>query len=196
MSNSFKHKNFTNRLFQFILKRSVFLLPLIFLACVNDPSQAKSMEDMHTKIQIETGTNVNMIYSEDAKPSIKILADKALRYNVEIPYTEFNEGMIIYFYDENGELESTLTANYGKMTDGSTDLLAQDDVVVINKAGEKLNTEHLIWDKEAELIKSEGFVKITTEDEIIYGNGFESDDKFSNYTIFQIKGTVNIKEED
>lgn len=196
MSNSFKHKNFTNRLFQFILKRSVFLLPLIFLACVNDPSQAKSMEDMHAKIQVETGTNVNMIYSEDAKPSIKILADKALRYNVEVPYTEFNEGMIIYFYDENGELESTLTANYGKMTDGSTDLLAQDDVVVINKAGEKLNTEHLIWDKEAELIKSEGFVKITTEDEIIYGNGFESDDKFSNYTIFQIKGTVNIKEED
>ena len=196
MTKSFKFIKNINRLFHFIMKRSVLVLPLLLFACVNDPSEAKNIEDIHTKVPVERGTNVKIVYTEDAKPSIKILADVALRHVVEEPYTEFIEGMIIYFYDEEGELESTLTANYGKMTDGSTDLLAQDDVVVVNKEGERLNTEHLIWDKEAELIKSDGFVKITTEDEIIYGNGFESDDKFSNYTIFQIKGTVNIKEEE
>ena len=65
---------------------------------------------------------------------------------------------------------------------------------VRNKKGETLNTEHLIWDKKKSLIRTEGFVKIHTKDEIIYGDGFESNDDFTEYTITNIHGMVNVKE--
>jgi LPS export ABC transporter protein LptC len=71
---------------------------------------------------------------------------------------------------------------------------AKRNVVVVNEKGDKLNTEHLIWDKNTRMIRTEEFVKITTEDEIIMGNGMEADEHFTKYKIKQIKGIISIKE--
>jgi hypothetical protein len=71
---------------------------------------------------------------------------------------------------------------------------ARNDVVLINKLGEKLNTEHLIWNPKKEIIYSEEFVKITTAVEIIWGEGFESNQSFTNFKIKQIKGTILVED--
>ena len=65
---------------------------------------------------------------------------------------------------------------------------------MINELGEKLNTEHLIWLQEEERIYSEVFVKITTEDEIIMGDGFESNESFTNFKITHITGTILVED--
>ena len=65
-------------------------------------------------------------------------------------------------------------------------------MVVVNEKGEQLNTEHLVWDEKQEKLLSDEFVKITTKDEIIFGNGFEANQDFSKYRIFKIKGTISI----
>ena len=71
---------------------------------------------------------------------------------------------------------------------------AKNNVVVVNEKGEQLNTEHLTWDKKQSLIYTKEFVKITTAEEIIYGNGLESNQSFTKYKIKDIKGTINLKE--
>ena len=71
---------------------------------------------------------------------------------------------------------------------------AKGDVVFINEVGEKLNTEHLIWNQKEERIYSEEFVKITTADEIIWGEGFESNQSFTNFKIKHIKGTILVED--
>jgi hypothetical protein len=75
-------------------------------------------------------------------------------------------------------------------------MTARNDVVVINKKGEKLNTEELIWDEQREQIYSNAFVKITTDDEIIMGNGLESNQTFTDYTVKHITGSIKVKTED
>ena len=40
------------------------------------------------------------------------------------------------------------------------------------------------------------FVKITTEDEIIMGEGFESNQSFTKFKIKKIKGTISLDEEE
>lgn len=67
---------------------------------------------------------------------------------------------------------------------------------MVNEKNEKLNTEHLIWNERTKKIYSDDFVKITTPDEIIFGNGFEADQDFSRYKIMKIKGTINLKKSD
>ncbi len=37
-------------------------------------------------------------------------------------------------------------------------------------------------------------MKITTEDEVIFGHGLESNQDFTKYRIKKIKGTINLKD--
>ena len=60
---------------------------------------------------------------------------------------------------------------------------------------EILNTEHLIWLQKEEKIYTEEFVKITTPDEIIYGDGLEANQQFTKYRIKNIKGTIAVDED-
>ena len=156
----------------------------------------EEIEEIEAKkfIKEEFGSNVEILITKKGKANTKIIAPKVIRNYASKPFNEFPEGMILKVFNEAGEQESTLTANYGKLGDGSSEMIAKDSVVVINKKGETLNTEHLIWDKKKSLIRTEGFVKIHTEDEIIYGDGFESNDDFTEYTITNIHGMVNVKE--
>ena len=66
-------------------------------------------------------------------------------------------------------------------------------MVVVNRKGERLNTEKLIWDERNELLSSDRFVKITTAEEIIFGDGFEANQDFSRYRIFNVKGRLTVK---
>ena len=73
---------------------------------------------------------------------------------------------------------------------------AQTNVIVTNKDGDQLNTEQLIWDQAKQTIFSEEFVKITTKEEIIYGDGFESNENFTQYRIKHIKGIISVEEDE
>ena len=65
----------------------------------------------------------------------------------------------------------------------------------INEAGEKLETELLFWDQKKELIYTDRFVKITTEDQIVQGYGLESDPRLSRRRIKKLSATIYINEE-
>lgn len=191
--------NKQNKAFHLVVKRFVILMgvTLSLATCTtNEVAEVKEMEAKENAGKEEFGTEVEILITKKGKANIKITAPVAVRNYGTKPFTEFPEGMTLEVYNQQGEQESTLRANYGKMGDGSTQMTAKDSVVVVNKTGEVLNTEHLIWDKEQSIIKTEGFVKIHTADEIIYGDGFESNDDFTEYTITNIHGIVKVKEEE
>ena len=83
-------------------------------------------------------------------------------------------------------------ANYAIKFEEDNRMEVMNDVVVVNRFGEKLNTEHLIWEANTDRIHTDEFVKITTKDEIIYGDGLEANQDFTKYKILNIKGVLNI----
>ena len=182
--------------FPFTWKRIVFFILIVsFASCTNDLGEVKEITKEY--LNIERGNEVEILFTEDAVPTIKIEAPTAVRYSPdppEMPYTDFPDGLKLYVYDSNGELDSELKANQGRMTDNSDDLEVNGDVSIINQKGEQLNTETLTWNKIDKKIRSDGFVKIFTDDEIIYGTGFEADENFTNYIIYNISGIVKIKD--
>lgn len=189
----------SNNPFSFRWKRIVFFILLLFSfqSCSNKLEEVEEISEEF--LSVERGKEVEILFTEDALPTIKIVAPTAVRYNLlppDMPYTFFPDGLILYVYDEEGNLDSELSANTGKMSDNSDDLSVEGDVEIINQKGEKLNTESLTWNKEEKKIRSEGFVKIFTDDEIIYGTGFEADENFTNYVIYNIKGTVKVRDEE
>ena len=68
------------------------------------------------------------------------------------------------------------------------------NVEVVNVNGEKLNTEHLIWDEQKKKIISDDFVKITTAKEIIMGKGLEANQDFTQYEIKEVTGTIRVED--
>jgi len=74
-------------------------------------------------------------------------------------------------------------------------LIVEGNVVFVNDKGEKLETEKLTWIEKDAKIRTEDAVKITTANEVITGYGLEADEDFSNYTIRNISGIVNVEDE-
>lgn len=147
-------------------------------------------------VNIEKGKQVEINYSDNGVVRIKAIAPTATRFNKDKPYFEFSDGIKILFYNEQHNIESTLTAKYATAYENSHSMTARDSVVVINSKGEVLNTDELIWDEDKKIIYSNSFVKIRTPDEIIYGNGMTANENFTGYVIKNITGTIKVKSGD
>jgi len=176
-----------------------YIIPIIFIigilySCKNDIDEVNALTS-NANDPIRTGKNVELIYSEKATAKIKVKAPQMKEYANEKNYMEMPAGIEVFFYDSLQKVTTTLTANYAINWVSDNKMEAKNDVVVINEKGEKLNTEHLVWLQDSAKIYSDEFVKITTADEILMGDGLEANEDFTKYKILKIKGIINLKEE-
>lgn len=169
----------------------IFLLLLLLSSCQNS-LQDVELYSKDINVNIEQGTNVEIRYSEKAKVQVKIIAPKLIKFKGEDPYMEMPEKVEMYFYNDWGETTSKLTADYGIHFSKRKTMKAVGNVLLVNNKGEKLNAEELIWDQNSKKIYSDKFVKVTTEDEIMFGNGFESNEDFSEYKVMKLTGQLKI----
>lgn len=164
------------------------------VGCVNDMNEvAAILEPAH--LPVEEGDNISMIYTDSAKVKVRVEAPRLERYTGDDPYLEMPAGVHVRFYRSDGNVESELTADYAISYEKSNVMTAKKNVVLINTNGEKLNSEELNWSEKDHRIFTEEFVTITTEDEVIYGHGFESNEDFTKYKINKISGTIQIEDE-
>jgi LPS export ABC transporter protein LptC len=170
------------------------LIFVVFVSCENDKSKV-DLITKKTNLPVETATNIDVLYSDSAKVKARLMAPLMNHFTIPKSYFEMPKGVDLKFYDDSLNIISTLTANYAINRETENIMEARNNVVVVNKKGEQLNTEHLIWDQKAKKIYSNVFSKITTKDEIIIGNGFEANEDFTNYKITQVKGSFNVNKE-
>ena len=112
------------------------------------------------------------------------------------PYNEFPEGLHLFVYNDSGKVEAQVKSRYAIYHKEDDLWKLQNDVEAVNFKDEVINTEQLYWDVDKKKIYSDEFIKITTDEEILTGYGFESDEKFENYTINNISGIVAVNEDD
>ena len=174
---------------------AVILISFCFISgCKNDLDEAKLVTS-RANVNIEKGKDVIIQYSDHGNTKIKATAKTLTRFNVEKPYLEFTDGIKMTFYSEDKAVGTTMTADYAVAVENSNLMTARKNVEVINAKGEKLNTEEIIWDEQKKIIYSNAFVKISTADEIIWGNGMEANEDFTDYVIKKVIGKVKVKTE-
>jgi LPS export ABC transporter protein LptC len=141
--------------------------------------------------------NVEMTYSEMGKNKIVLKTPLLERFiTSDEPQEIMPDGLEVVFLDSLGKPSAYVYSNYGIHFPDREILELQNDVRVFNIKNERLNTEVLIWDRKNEKIYSDDFVKITTEEETFYGDGFEADQDFKTYKIKHIRGILSIEDED
>ncbi len=167
----------------------------LFFSCKNDIEVINTLTRV-IDLPTESIYHVESIYSDSAKIQIRIKAAELRRYgNASEPYMEFPQGIEVLFYDDQANVSSQLTANFAIYHEMQKLWEARDSVVAINVNGELLNTDLLFWDEEKGLIYSTRFVKITTSDEVLFGEGLEANQDFTDWVIKKPKGTFYLEEE-
>lgn len=165
----------------------------MLFSCSNDLETIKTFQqsgepDLATKYK-----DVSIFYSDSAKLQMKINADEMLNYQGDNERTEFHKNVEMYFYSEEGVLETTLQANKVIRKAKENQLEAFNDVVLINQNGETLNTEYLLYQEDKEELYTDKAVKITREKEVLWGEGLVSNANFTKYSIKKIKSQIPIE---
>jgi LPS export ABC transporter protein LptC len=176
-------------------------LPILFLfsiflmfSCTNDMRDVMALPQ-NKVAPSQIGDTVTLLYTDSSQLKIMLKANRMLVFdkNVPEPFTVLSKGLFVTFFDEEEKISSTLRADYGVRFDRSRRMEAKYQVELVNKEGKKLETEKLIWDEANKRVYTDAPVKISTEKEIITGKGLESNQDFTKYTLKEITGTIQLK---
>ena len=172
-----------------------FYLLIFFSSCETDiPTINQILSGKNTPS--ETGKEVEIVYSDSGIVKMKLMAVQLDRFAGEKTYIEMPKGVKMFFYDDSLQVTSQLKADYGIRYDNEGRMEAKRHVVVVNVKGDTLNTEHLIWDETKARVYTKAFVRITTKDEVLFGDGLESNEDFTKYKITHLTGIVNVKDKE
>ncbi len=172
------------------------VLTILAISCsMDDADKVKVMTDRRN-MPLETGKNMVIHYTDSGYIKAKIFAPVMERYaNEERNETVMKQGMTAYFLNKNKKVESYLKSKYAIRQDRERKMVASDDVILVNNKGDTLRTELLTWDESTQKIYTDKFIRITTPEQIILGDGLESNTEFTEYKIFKIRGTVSLKKQ-
>lgn len=162
-----------------------------FSACENDLSEVNRLFSKD-ETMVETATGVEMLYSDSARLKLRIVTPKLVRHlDKKTPFQEFPNGLAVEFFSEDGlTVTGRMTARYAERYESDNKFIVRDSVVWDGTRGEKLETEELIWEEETDKVHTNKFVIVRRPDEIIYGHGFESNQKFTQWKIRAIEGRI------
>jgi len=173
----------------------IFFTAMLF-ACEN---QMETIRELTTSDSIpsEIAKDVRIIFSDSAIVEMVLTSPVMVKVGGKEPYIEFPEGLLVKTYDNYHLVVSELQAEYGKRYERKKLIELYKNFVVINhNTGKKLQTEQLIWNEQTKKIYNSVFVTITEKDKTIHGDSLLSDQSFEQVTIYNVRGTIQIKDED
>lgn len=179
-------------------KNKFILLAFLATCCVALQSCSNDVEGFSKTIDrsilnSEKANDVTIFYSKEGHTRAKLQTPVFNHMQQSNPtYIEMPKGLVVEFYDDSLQVSSTLSSKYGKLFEDSNNVLVRDSVVVRNNKNEQLNTEELVWNEKMQRFFTEKFVKITTPTQIIYGDGLESNQNFTEYKIINVKGVIGV----
>ena len=183
------------------MKQYIYILFLglsVIYACAPDTKGLK--ESFHFNLPIPSAiyTDYEIIYNDSGLTQVKISGDTLEQYNSDgtsEAQDKMKDSVHLWFYDDNMVVKSELIADNAIRNRATGYMEAFGNVIVYNSKGERLNTEHLIWDERKGQILSNDTVVITKKNQTIKGKGLVSDQNFINYEIKNVVGNINIERE-
>lgn len=170
------------------------LVLLSFSSCKKNKLEIVSETDFMSLPSL-TAKDFNTTYTDSGSVLVVMRSPLLENYaNVEPPYTEFKYGMDVFFYEGSEEPSASVSALYAIYHEEKKLWELRDSVIVENETKDKLETEQLFWDQEKDKIYTDRFVKITSVDQTVMGNGFESDTRLKKRKIKKVSAVLYVEE--
>jgi Lipopolysaccharide-assembly, LptC-related len=165
----------------------VTLLSISLFSCENDIQTVAALTTK--KIGVEEGINIESYMSTAGKVKAKLTAPYMIRQQLDSAKTEFTKTLNVLFYDTLLKPESFLFAKYGKYVEFNNTVLLRDSIVVYNTKHDTLWCNDLLWNKNTGTFFTDKPIVVSQDNEgirqKIYGRGLQSDQTFTNFTIYK-----------
>jgi LPS export ABC transporter protein LptC len=178
-------------------KRCLAVLFLsLFLHSCNDNREVDDIMQKHSAFPTEQGEVVEILYTDSGLVRIRITAPEMNHYTINVPepYTEMPKGVYIEFFNDSSQIKTTLKADYGIRYEKNKRTEVRQNVVVVNLAGEVLNTQKLNWDEALHKIYSDVAVSIKTKNDVLRGSGMTANEDFTEWEMRDPVGSKEVEE--
>lgn len=171
---------------------------LVFTSCQNSAEEIESLTGISKANEVDKAKEVTMYYSDKGKVKAVIRAKEFMRNAAaQKPYADIKQSLKVEFYNDSLEVESTLTAKSARIYESDGNVIVRDNVVVVNKKGERLETEELVWNQKLDKFYTNKKVTIiNSPTQIMRGDGLEANADFSWYKIGNLKGNIAVDGKD
>lgn len=166
---------------------------LLLYGCVNDIEKIKAFSSSEI-LPVLHAENFETTYSDSGMVRFFLKTPELKRFENEgASFVEFPRGILLVKYNDRMEMISSISARYARQFEKEKRWEAKNDVVAINSLGDTMKTEHLVWDEQEKRIYNNEYVQVIRPDQIIFGEGFESDASLQNWRIRNPRGTIYVR---
>lgn len=171
-------------------RATILISCLFFFSCENDPQEVRNLTAQKTTV--DEARDVNTFLSQDGIMRAKLIAPLMMRYQSDTAYVEFPKTMKVDFFDSTAQVESKLSALYGKYFETRSMVYIRDSVMVYNIKGDTLWTTELWWDQNTQKLYTDKAVRIHRKQDKISGRGMEAKQDLSDIIIKYPTGPVTL----
>lgn len=173
----------------------VMLLLLLTIACNSEKKEIVEVAFDPEKTYTMRATEVNTLISDSGLTRYRVNAKEWLVYGkAKDPYWYFPEGVYVEKFDTLFQPEANVEADTAYYFSKRELWRLVGHVEVQNLEGEKFETSELFWNSKEDRVYSDKYIRIEQEDKIITGIGFESNQKMTQYKIFNSQGTFPVSD--
>ena len=166
----------------------------MFFSCKNNFKEVQKIGISENE-PIGVAEDINLKYTDSGKIKAILLSPKMLDYQnrEEFSFFEFPNGINLELFDDDNQ-KSTVVADYA-IVYNKTDLMdLQGHVVIATKDNDTLRAEQLYYDQKKEWLFTNEPVSFRKGLDLINGNGFDSNSKFTNAEVLEINGIITVNE--
>lgn len=179
-----------------IKKHNIFYIVTVitvtmFFSCNNTLNKVNKIGISENE-PIGEAENINLKKTDSGRVKAILISPKMLDYsNRSYPYNEFPEGIDLEIFNENNK-RSNILADYA-IVYGETNLIdLQGNVKLITSTQDTLFAEQLYFDHNKNWLFTNKPVTYRTGTDLIHGNGFDSNSKFTNAEVLEVTGIVTV----
>lgn len=120
---------------------------ILFMACENDLRDVEKIANIQQEENVNVSTDVTVIYSDSASVKAELTSAELREYPDSIGMYEFEKGVLIRFFDEQGNESQRIRSDYAvqKINEGLTEF--RKNVVVTMVDGSIIKTQELFFDE-------------------------------------------------
>lgn len=167
----------------------------MFWHCSGGKPVAKGMVTDRANTPSLQASDITTIISDSGITRYRITTpDMQIYDKAERSHWLFPRGLHFERFDESYQVDAQIDCKYAIYYDKEKFWTLKDSVCCTNISGEMFETNLLNWDEAAERIFSDQPIKITKDNMIINGIGFESNQMLTRYKINRVTGIVPIDE--
>lgn len=180
-----------------VFKFFLIFFPLwaFLVGCVNDLETIQRVT-YDPEAPDEVTKDLRVLYNDSGYARIEILATLAETYSKPEMVTKLKDGLRVNFFSSDGKIVSSLTALYGEANFKTGKLVVKDSVQLYNfKKKQRLLTETLYWNQIDSTIYTHSSVVVRSPGGILYGDGIQTKQDFSEYVFLKPRGTYDFKKD-